>query len=103
MGQLLEKDFSLVFQNKSCAIYYPNGIEVLSVRMNHRSFSLDLCNSRSNEVVLPSSVDVSELWHIRLGHFNFSSLIKMCKLNLMHNMPIIYDDGAVCEVCEKGK
>ena len=71
--------------------------------MNHRSFPLDLCNSRSNDVALPSSVDVSELWRKRLGHFNFSSLVKMCKLNLVHNMHVIYYDGVVCEVCEKGK
>ena len=40
VGQLLEKDYSVVFKNKMCVIADSNGV-VFSVKMNSKSFSLN--------------------------------------------------------------
>ena len=40
VGQLLEKDYILLFKNMACIIFYPNGDELMTMRMNQRTFPL---------------------------------------------------------------
>ena len=41
MGQLVEKDYSVVFKNKMCVIVDSNGVVLFYVKMNSKSFSLN--------------------------------------------------------------
>ena len=47
--------------------------------------------------------DVSVLWHKRLGHTKYRSLVQLKKQNLVENLPPIKEKGDVCEVCQYGK
>ena len=42
VGKLLEKDYVLLFKNMTCIIFYPNGNELMTVRMNQKSFSFKM-------------------------------------------------------------
>ena len=67
VGQLLEKDFALMFKNKSCIIYEPAGLELVTLPMVNKTFFLKI----EEENALTSTVDDSALWHKRLGHANY--------------------------------
>jgi len=41
VGQLLEKGYSFVFKDKLCSISDPAGLEIFTVKMKGKSFSLD--------------------------------------------------------------
>jgi hypothetical protein len=41
VGQLLEKGYSIVFKDKHCSIFYPVGLEIFTIKMKGKSFSLD--------------------------------------------------------------
>jgi len=41
VGQLLEKEFKVLFENQHCLIFYTTGREILRVKMRGKSFSFD--------------------------------------------------------------
>ncbi|XP_038890984.1 uncharacterized protein LOC120080400 [Benincasa hispida] len=41
VGQLVEKGFKVLFEEGKCLIFYSNGNELLKIKMQHKSFSLD--------------------------------------------------------------
>ena len=75
IGQLLEKDYVLLFKNMACIIFYPNGDELMTVRINQRSFPLKWKDSVVHTYT--SQVNDSLLWHRRFGHFNNATLKHM--------------------------
>ena len=56
-----------------------------------------------SEAACTSLVDNSSLWHKRMGHVNFHSLLPMRKRNLVENLPYIEENSIICEVCQFGK
>ena len=61
-------------------------------------------NSVKNEKCYLSKVDESWLWHRRLGHLHFDSLVKISKQNAVRNLPeISKPSNTVCEFCQQGK
>ena len=101
VGQLLEKDYVLLFKNMACIIFDPNGDELMTVRMNQRSFPLKWKDSIVHTYT--SQVNDSLLWHRRFGHFNNATLKHMHIKGLAQNMPSIYACDEVCDVCQFGK
>ncbi|KAL4386886.1 hypothetical protein GQ457_09G029220 [Hibiscus cannabinus] len=101
VGQLLEKNYSIVFKNKSCLIFYPTGCELVSVAMNERSFVLDWNSLTSN--AYSSIIDETNLWHKRLGHVNYSTLCHLYKSDLVLNLSKVIKHGEMCGVCQFGK
>lgn len=100
VGQLLEKNYSLVFKSKTCMIMDPSGQELVSGAMIDRCFVLDV--NLMNSKAYASSVDDSCLWHKRLGHVNYRYLSQLYKFGLIENMSkVAYQN--VCEVCQLGK
>nr|GEU89683.1 uncharacterized mitochondrial protein AtMg00810-like [Tanacetum cinerariifolium] len=48
--------------------------------------------------------DESKLWHRRLGHLNFKTMIKLVKGNLVRGLPSkIFKNNQDCVACQKGK
>lgn len=101
VGQMLEKQYSLLFKNKTCTIMDPAGNELMQVKMKDRSFSLRW--NKLNAHAFSSSVDESTLWHRRFGHFNFDALKHMYDKCLVQNMPVVLSPIEVCDVCQFGK
>ena len=93
----------MLFKNKNCIIYDPCGAELIKVKMRNRVFSLELNKLNFVDKALSTSVDESALWHRRLGHFSYGSLIKMHAHDLVDKLPAISESNSICEVCDKGK
>jgi len=43
--------------------------------------------------------DVAWLWYEHSGHLHFDALHKLCKEDMVHEMPVIKHDGHLCDTC----
>nr|GEU39896.1 reverse transcriptase domain-containing protein [Tanacetum cinerariifolium] len=51
-----------------------------------------------------ATLDVSNLWHQRLGHINFKTMNKLVKGNLVRGLPSkVFENNHTCVACKKGK
>jgi hypothetical protein len=101
VGQLLEKGYSVVFKDKHCSISDPAGLEIFTIKMKGKSFSLDWMEEESAAFL--STTNQSELWHKRLGHFNQATLMQMQKKKMVQGMPKLDEEITVCSSCQYGK
>ncbi|KAA3481506.1 pleiotropic drug resistance protein 3-like [Gossypium australe] len=85
IGQLLEKNYNIVFKNCGCIIFDLLGQEVITILMKNRIFVLD--------------------WnlHKRLRHTNYKSLSRMREAGLVKETISIDEHRGVCEVCQLEK
>jgi hypothetical protein len=105
IGQLMEHDYALHFEGRTCTIY-DEGREklvVAEVKMApNRSFPLTF--KYAKDMALKASLlDESWLWHRRFGHLNFQSLKLLHQKNMVQGLPIISEKNEVCEGCALGK
>lgn len=52
---------------------------------------------------MSKSSDVSKLWHTRMGHVNYHSLVMMNKDRMVHGLPTITQPENVCDGCLMSK
>ena len=84
VGQMLEKNYSLKFEERECKIFDPSGSEVMTIKMRDKSFPVEWKQTTMH--AFPSASDDNPLWHKRLGHS--ASVDK---------------EADVCEACQLGK
>jgi transposase InsO family protein len=48
-------------------------------------------------------LDLLKLWHARLGHIAFPSLVKLSRSNKVRGMPVLKGGDVVCDPCRQGK
>ena len=73
IGKLCEKNYKVVFENKTCTIYDKNkGNRVITVvpMTRNRMFPLRF-DEHNNNLANMAYEDSSWLWHLRYGHLNF--------------------------------
>ncbi|XP_022897599.1 uncharacterized protein LOC111411284 [Olea europaea var. sylvestris] len=87
ISQICDADFEVSFVEKRCTVYDSFGGVVLEgVRTSDNCYGV-LPNS--NYVCRSAKIDVSELWHKRLGHLNYKSLVQLAKKELVDGLPKI--------------
>ncbi|KAK2969370.1 hypothetical protein RJ640_000642 [Escallonia rubra] len=99
LGQLLENDYTLQFQDKCCIIYDKKGSKdvVTKIKMEkNRSFPINFSYT-SGVAMRASIVEDSWLWHRRFGHINFKNLKLLHKENMVQGLPTIEEKHEVCE------
>ncbi|KAI5330256.1 hypothetical protein L3X38_029654 [Prunus dulcis] len=70
--------------------------------MEHGCFSLTMVPA--TQLVLGASVTHSlQTWHKRLGHLNDQSIKMLANQDMVHGLPSLEKDFAVCEGCKRGK
>ena len=87
VGQLIEKGFKVIFEDKWCMIKDAKGRDVFKVKMRAKSFALNLMEDE--QIAFSSTVSKAELWHRRLGHFHHVELLYMQKHNLVKGVPLL--------------
>jgi len=105
VGQLCEKNYKVVFENKTCTIYDKNkGNRVITVvpMTRNRMFPLRFDEHNINLANMAYE-DSSCLWHLRYGHLNFQSSKFPTSHALVSGLPKVEEHKEVCEGCAKGK
>ena len=101
VGQLIEKGFKVIFEDKWCMIKDVKGRDIFKVKMRAKSFSLNLMEDE--QIAFSSTISNAELWHKRLEHFHHVGLLYMQKHNLVKGVPLLEDKLADCVACQYGK
>jgi hypothetical protein len=101
IGQLNSKNNKIVFEGRFCRIFNNTSLVAKVTMTKNRMF---LMRMEPNVTCLKASVDVSWLWHKRLGHLNFGSLSMLQKKNLVRGLSSFTNpDNKICEGCAVGK
>jgi len=75
VGQLVEKGFKAIFENKHCLIKDVNDTEIFSIKMRGKSFSFDPL--KEGQAAYPATINSTKAWHKRLGHFHHTAVLNM--------------------------
>ncbi|GJU55647.1 putative ribonuclease H-like domain-containing protein [Tanacetum coccineum] len=114
VSQMCDKKNNVLFTDTECVVLSPNfkltdeSHVLLKVPRKDNMYSVDLKN------VIPqggltclfakATPDESNLWHRRLGHVNFKTMIKLVRGNLIRGLPSnFFEINQTCVACQKGK
>ncbi|KAJ1700426.1 hypothetical protein LUZ63_000205 [Rhynchospora breviuscula] len=103
VGQLLDSGYTIIFENKSCAIKDRNTNQILAkVDMTtNKLFPLKITDVQERLMVVKEMTQ-SQLWHHRYGHLYTNGLRLLNQKHMVHGLPEI-DQIGVCEGCIVGK
>ena len=76
VGQLLEKGYKVLFEDKMCLIQDAKWHDLFKVKMKGKSFSLDLMEEV--QAVVSSPISTTELWNI--NDWDISIMLHCCML-----------------------
>ena len=79
VGQLLDKGYKVLFENKSCLIKDASGKDLFNVKKEGKSFALNL-------TAFISRVSATKIWHKRLRHFHHRGLLQMQSKKLVEEL-----------------
>ncbi|XP_022714606.1 uncharacterized protein LOC111274270 [Durio zibethinus] len=82
VGQLIEKGYKVVFEDKSCLIKDAVGQDIFKVKIKGKSFALNLLEKE--QTAFPIKENITEVWHKRLGHYHHQGLLQMKSKNMAH-------------------
>nr|DAD21080.1 TPA_asm: hypothetical protein HUJ06_022543 [Nelumbo nucifera] len=103
LGQLMKKGYYVVFDNGSCMVHNKNDKKLMfSISMTENKMYLVMFAKLAINAFTAFSED-SMVWHRRYGHLHFCGLHVMHKLNMVVGLPLVKNDGKVCEACVYGK
>ncbi|KAJ0847396.1 putative RNA-directed DNA polymerase [Helianthus annuus] len=105
IGQLQEKDLTVVIKQGECRIYHPKkGVIIKSVMTRNRMFLVQgVMNYATSQCMKVSDEENTQIWHRRFGHVNYKSVRAMQHRELVKGLPKLIEHSAVCEVCKLGK
>ena len=100
VGQLLDKGYKVLFENKQYLIKDASGKDLFNVKMKGKSFALN--PMEKEQMIFISRVSATEIWHKRLGHFHHRGLLQMQSKKLVEGLTDIDDDMSSCRACNFG-
>lgn len=99
VGQLLEKDYKVIFENNFCIIKDKSEVDLFKIKMKGKNFSFNpLKEEQSSRMT--TNLDI-EVWHKRMGHFNVQGTKQTSQLCL--DVPNFNDELPSCVACQHGK
>ena len=101
VGQLLEKGFKVLFEDKFYMIKDANGKDVFKIKMRGKRYVLNLLEEQ--QVDVSQENNVTTLWHKRLGHFHHNGVLYMKKNQLAVGLPDLEQNLPTCIAYQYGK
>jgi hypothetical protein len=105
ISQFCDNDLVVQFSKKECNIFDSSGRWLMGGER-----TADNCNGLPGLIADPqifcnkATIDDSELWPRRLGHLNFSDMLKIVGKDIVKDLPKIEKTGKViCGSCQLGK
>jgi hypothetical protein len=101
VGQLIEKGYKVVFEDKSCLIKDADGHDIFKVKMKGKSFALNPLEEE--QTAFPIKENITDVWHKRLGHYHHKGLLQMKSKMMANDLPTLDDHIPNCKACQFGK
>jgi hypothetical protein len=100
VGQLIHKNYKVIFDDNKCFIIDKNKGQVISsVKMApNKVFPLEMPFGQKYAMKCENA-DNSTLWHLRYGHLNFNGLKLLGQKNMVLGLPPISSENKICEGC----
>jgi hypothetical protein len=105
MGQLQEKNLTIVIKQGKYRVYHPTRGQIVSSTMTKNRMFIVQATKRhlQTHCLKVSEVENTQVWHMRFGHCNFKSVRAMQYRQLVQGLPKMAQHTKVCEVCKLGK
>ncbi|GJZ48865.1 putative ribonuclease H-like domain-containing protein [Tanacetum coccineum] len=114
VSQMCDKKNSVLFNDTECIVLSPNfklideSQVLLIVPRKNNMYSVDLKNIVPKGgltcLFAKATSDESKLWHRRLGHFNFKTMNKLVKGNLVRGLlSKLFKNDQTCVACQNRK
>jgi hypothetical protein len=105
ISQFCDDDLVVQFSKKECNIFDNNGKWLMGGEMtSDNCYGLPGLSSNSQIICNKATIDDSELWHQRLGHLNFTDMLKIASKEVITDLPKMKDTGkGVYGPCQLGK
>nr|GFA32319.1 retrovirus-related Pol polyprotein from transposon TNT 1-94 [Tanacetum cinerariifolium] len=97
----------VAFRKSTCFVRNEDGVDLLTGDRSSNLYTIALNEVASNSstcLLVKASSSQSWLWHLRLSHLNFATIINLVKNNLVQGLPKMkFKKDHLCSVCEQGK
>ncbi|KAJ8764755.1 hypothetical protein K2173_009149 [Erythroxylum novogranatense] len=100
-GAIAITTISVSFENLHCLVYDATGELILRVKMRGKSFSFD--PTEEEHVAYLYEINITEIWHKRLGHCHIQRMLEMKKNEMTRGLPILVNQLPNCHACHFGK
>jgi len=84
VGQSIEKGFKVIVENKHCLIKDVNDKEIFNIKMRETKVSHLIHILEEEQTAYPVTVNNTEIWHKRLGHFHHAVVKEQCTISFDH-------------------
>ncbi|GAU16044.1 hypothetical protein TSUD_339150 [Trifolium subterraneum] len=103
IGQLQEKNLTVVFSKNDCKIYHEDKGLIVSTPMTVNRMYVLLA-----PVMLPNCLKITHeseehLWHSRYGHLSFKGLHALAKREMVKGLPLLQETQELCSDCITSK
>ena len=103
VSQTCDQGHICIFDSQKCEVVKKKTGKVVATALRTAE-NVYILNTEPDEECQLNLVDESWLWHRRLGHINFDSLVRASGLGAIRNLPkIIKPQNFVCKHCQFGK
>jgi len=101
ISQFCDNDLVVQFSKKECNIFDSSGKWLMGrERTTSNCYGLPSLTSNPHIICNKTTVDDSELWHQRLGHLNFTDMLKIASKEIVKDLPKMEKIGkGVCGLC----
>jgi hypothetical protein len=105
ISQFCDNDLVVQFSKKECNIFDSSGRWLMGgERTADNCFGLPSLTTDPQIFCNKATIDDSELWHRRLGHLNFSDMLKITGREIVKDLPKMEKTGkGICGFCQLGK
>nr|GEZ39665.1 retrovirus-related Pol polyprotein from transposon TNT 1-94 [Tanacetum cinerariifolium] len=105
--QFCNSDLEVAFRKHSCYVRDTDGVELIKGSHGSNLYTIsveDMMKSSPICFLSKASKNKSWLWHRRLNHLNFSTIIDLAKKDLVRGLPRVkFEKGHLCSACHLGK
>jgi hypothetical protein len=105
ISQFCDNDLVVQFSKKECNIFDSSGKWLMGgERTADNCYGLSGLTIDAQIFCNKATIDDSELWHQRLGHLNFSDMLKIAGKDVVKGLPKMEKTGkGICGSCQLGK
>jgi hypothetical protein len=105
ISQFCDNDLVVQFSKKECNIFDSSGKWLMGgERTADNCYGLPGLTTYPQIFCNKTTIDDSELWHQRLGHLNFTNMLKIAGKDIVKDLPKMEKTGkGICGSCQLGK